>query len=115
MKTLDKKEIQHLLDLVQWATPGPWKNDCGNGQVEHDDTRITICNRMGNYERRIEYLDMHALPWGAPIDDEEVEKLLTYNNDDDMDFIAAARDYLPRLLVEVIAWRERYQREINNE
>jgi hypothetical protein len=75
--------LQHLKELAEKATPGPWKYDCGNGQVETEEWRVLIAERVGNYKRRkdCEYMYSGKI--------KEVEKLLSHDNEIDMEYIAA--------------------------
>jgi len=76
------KELAEGLRLADAATPGPWKYDNGNGQVETLEWRVLIAERVGNLERKRDAQGMTA--YGYP----EVKKLLLYDNEDDMEFIA---------------------------
>ena len=78
--------IDDILERASRATPGPWRNDCGNGQVETEDARIEICNRVGNSARKEDV----AYRFGVEVPN-DVASLLSFDNEDDMDFIAAAR------------------------
>ena len=47
---MSKTYADICLERVEKATPGPWKYDCGNGQVETTEWRVLICERVGNLE-----------------------------------------------------------------
>jgi hypothetical protein len=106
------QELKKLRDLCEKATPGPWKNDCGNGQVETEDLRVVICNREGGLGRLEDCLSMYCRECEGDIFEaakelpEEVQQLLKYDNEDDMEFIAEARTAIPKLLDEVESLKE---------
>jgi hypothetical protein len=97
---MTNEELKQLKELCTNATPGPWRNDCGNGEVETLEWRVPICRRVGNFERREEatgtYRKQHP----------EVKHLLSFDNEADMDFIAEARTAIPKLIEEVERLRE---------
>jgi hypothetical protein len=103
------QELKKLRDLCEKATPGPWKNDCGNGQVETEEDRVIICNRCGNYDRLLDCFGMYGIRNEEDTDilnakkqlPEDIQQLLKYDNEDDMEFIAEARTAIPKLLDEV--------------
>jgi hypothetical protein len=113
------QELKKLRDLCEKATPGPWKNDCGNGQVETEDLRVVICNREGGLGRLEDCLSMYCRECEGDIFEaakelpEEVQQLLKYDNEDDMEFIAEARTAIPKLLDEVESLKEENARLIN--
>ena len=106
MKLQDR--LREYVEQSKKATPGPWKNDCGNGQIETLDWRVLIAERVGNYGRRKDVEGMY--PDYAEDKIPEVEALLAYDNENDMDFIAASRTLGPlaaeKLLeaLDVIEW-----------
>lgn len=81
-------KLSDLKQLAEWCTPGRWKYDIGNGQVETEDHRILICNRAGNYERRQDAIDMHGADYRSHFS--EIEAILLKDNNFDMEFIAQA-------------------------
>lgn len=89
------KEIKKRLSK---ATPGPWKYDTGNCEVETSDWRISICSQTGNLERDREALAMYDYGDGLP---DEVAKLLRFDNDLDMEFIANSRADIEWLVAEI--------------
>lgn len=93
--------FSELKKLAERATPGPWVYDSGNGQVETKNWRIIICERYTDLERRYDANGMY--PGGLP---EEVEKLLTHRNDDDLDFMGAAN---PETVIKMIDLIDTYE------
>jgi hypothetical protein len=92
--------LSSIKQRLKAATPGPWKNDCENGQVETEDWRILICERVGNSVRKADADYMYAEKIS------EVEKLLSYDNEDDMEFIAHSRTDIEALVACVEVMRD---------
>jgi len=79
-KPLSEAELQELDSLVQAASPGPWQTFAGGGIGGPDFIRLG-----GDDSQADMYLEHDGRP--APVAD--------------LDFIAAARNYVPRLLAEI--------------
>lgn len=85
--------LEEMKKVGENATPGPWRNDCGNGEVETEAYRVKICNRAGNYDRKVATERIWCS--GVP---EEAANLLKYDNEEDMNFIATARNNWEKLI-----------------
>lgn len=94
MKETLESYLTRLEDHCSYATPGPWKFDIGNGQVETTQDRLLICERIGNLERKKDMLEMRS---GSL--DGKLKELLSHDNNSDMEFIALAREAVPFLLM----------------
>lgn len=87
-------KLNELKELAQKATPGPWKHDDGNHQIETSGHRILICDAASNFTRKVdaEYMYGENIP-------DDVNGILKYDNDDDMEFISAAN---PQVVIQLI-------------
>jgi hypothetical protein len=94
--------LAELEALELLVTPGPWRNDSGNGEVETEKYRTAICSRAGNYDRMKEVEQRYS---GEKVP-EEIIKELSYDNEMDMYFIALARNHMKPLLEEVRLLRD---------
>ncbi len=87
--------LDYLEQLCADATPAPWWNDCGNGQIESRHPlyhRAVVCDRAETFRwdgvsEKGEDPRYECCPKATRIDPEC-----------DMEFIAAARNALPKLL-----------------
>ena len=88
--------LEQLEQIYSAATPGPYKYDCGNGDVEseHNDyRRVTICERADLRLRHNDY------------EDRNLDKSIMMSPDSDMEWIAEGLTALPTLIKELKAAR----------
>ena len=92
---MDKARLEQIKKRCEVATDGPWHNDSGNGQVESESKRswrLPICDRISLTER-----ENHCLQFNLELNPPHHPVY----NENDMNFIAAARTDLPDLLAYV--------------
>lgn len=82
MKILDKLE-----ELEAVATPAPWKYDCGNNEIEHEESRFGICCFSNWSEALSDYKNWTG---GRPE--------FPHFHRDNAEYIAAIRNAAPALL-----------------
>lgn len=88
-------KLEYLRSLYDNATPGPWKNDSGNGQVESEDKtyyRAVVCDRAESFRWD---------PITSTSSDPRYEMcpdVVRIDPEADMEFIAYSRAALPLLL-----------------
>lgn len=90
-------KIEHIKTLCDNATPGPWKYDCGNLQIEVDNDDLD----------RLPIVDIcrsERIKWA------EHRSLKDKNDyDSDGEFIAYARELMPKLLKVAIEAKKQEQ------
>lgn len=91
---ISEKRLKEIKDLVSNASAGPWKYDCGNLQVEHDETRYTIANIENTLGCRIRHWKRENKPGLPP------------HYDSDGEFIAESRQIIPDLIAEIERLKE---------
>lgn len=90
-------DLENLKKLALAATPGPWKNDSGNGEVESEHlehSRSAVCVRY-DFMSRIDHYKRFDLKY---------DPKSTPQTDDDMDYIAACDPQTVLALVERIEY-----------
>lgn len=88
---MTKTYAEICIKRAEKATPGPWHFDIGNGEVESQDPmhfRIAVAHRddLLNRKDHCEHFKLEYNPPEFPVDP-----------DDDMEFIAHARQDVPEL------------------
>lgn len=87
--------IDTLSKLLAEATPGPWYNDCGNGQVESRDKkyyRAVVCDRAESFQWN------PTTNTGSDPRYECCPDVKSIDPESDMELICALRNHAPALL-----------------